>query len=390
MNQSSAHRFDVHKVDINSKRFNQVHEQDIQKAWEELGKFQACSHHKKDGTAIPVKLFDSPNLFAATVYTAFYEHYPLKINPNIVWLTIAQGFSSFVDQHAEELRHKFVSHEGKKTLLVQRPDFVKGNPNNDWEGVFPEFADQIEKYIGSTTRSLIECNFSNTSQTDRLASHITLMDINKHYFEYVMMCGCGIPYIELLGNVEDWELLKKKTESLREFSIPSDGWLGKWLDQLGPVLDHFISAAQGHPDLFFWGSVCNLAGGSGGKGSPVTGWVQVFFPYLTKSSQGKPKKNKCILNWAKVYEEAKTKGVENVLAQSQVWDGWGSQFVVGVKLDDLPSGLSEAPVHVIWLNDGSEQDLFFYGGLVVTYQHPDGALEVRTGWGVVESPQSKK
>jgi hypothetical protein len=33
----------------------------------------------------------------------------------------------------------------------------------------------------------------------------------------------------------------------------------------------------------------------------------------------------------------------------------------------------------------AEEEYEFYGGLAAMYQHPDGALEVRTGWGIVEA-----
>ena len=53
------------------------------------------------------------------------------------------GLAHHVDQNADDLRDKFVDFEGKKELVVIRDDFVKGSPDNDWEGVMPEFAEQI-------------------------------------------------------------------------------------------------------------------------------------------------------------------------------------------------------------------------------------------------------
>jgi hypothetical protein len=59
-------------------------------------------------------------------------------------------------------------------------------------------------------------------------------------------------------------------------------------------------------------------------------------------------------------------------------------------LEDFPSGVSKAPVSVTWLDVGKSQDLLFYGGIVALHQHPDGALEARTGWAVVEVRQKAK
>lgn len=42
----------------------------------------------------------------------------MKLSPDDVWITIMLFFSKYVNDHSEELRHAFVSHEGKKKLEV--------------------------------------------------------------------------------------------------------------------------------------------------------------------------------------------------------------------------------------------------------------------------------
>jgi hypothetical protein len=56
-------------------------------------------------------------------------------------------------------------HEGKKQLLITRPDFERGNASNDWASVFGEFADDLEKHTTNGRRELLECNYSNTTAT---------------------------------------------------------------------------------------------------------------------------------------------------------------------------------------------------------------------------------
>jgi hypothetical protein len=56
----------------------------------------------------------------------------------------------------------------------------------------------------------------------------------------------------------------------------------------------------------------------------------------------------------------------------------------GVELKELPSGLSKAPVQMIWLDKGGlVENLMFVSGQAAMHQHPDDALEVRTGWAIV-------
>jgi hypothetical protein len=371
MTKEKGFKFPVQDVSINSKILKPISDEILLNSWSSLGKVQSFS--KLDTDVRAVETFQNPSLLAASVYRAFYEHYPLKINPNVIWLTIEQGFSHYVDDNKEALRLKFVSFKGKKTLLVIRPDFNYQDPNNDWVSVFPAFAEQIEEYIGSKTQELLECNFSNTTLTDRAVSHITLMDVCKNYFKYEMLDGCGIPYIELMGTLADWKLIRQKAAALESFSVKSDQHLKNWLSNLIPALDHFVLAAEGHPDMFFWKSICNLAGLSGDVGDPITGWITVFFPYL-----GNEKKNTGG-EWRRAYELAKLYSTELPPEERDYLNvAWG------IDLKQMPSGLSKAPVKITWMDVGKEQKVMFYGGMTAMYQHSDRSLEVRTGWAVVE------
>jgi hypothetical protein len=262
--------------------------------------------------------------------------------------------------------------------MITRAAFCKGNPNNRWQDVVPDMAARLGALIGEETRSMIECNFSNTSDTDRFISQIVLMDVCKHFYDYQIYAGCGIPWIELSGTVEDWASIGKKLEMLRGFETEKDPWLGKWIGELSPIIEHFVRAADGKPDIAFWGSVCNLAGLSGMKGKPVTGWISAFFPYL-KSGE----KNSYLLEWRTSYDFAAKNGVDRALNLSQE----GGECGNGVALDDFPSGLSNVPITVVWANSGDMENLTIYGGLVGLYQREDGALDVRNGWAVTCNDQ---
>jgi hypothetical protein len=374
--------FPVHKVAISSARQPAADAQALTAAVSSLGVPVAC--YVPDSDVPAVAFLKDPNQLASAVYNAFYQHYPLKLNPNVIWLTIVQGFGKYVNKNAEALRDKFVSHQGKAQITVARPDFVYGSPSNDWPSVFPQFADGIEKQTNPGIRELLESRFSNSTATDLVCSHIGLMDVCQQYFDYDMACGCGIPRIDLLGTVDDWRLLRRKAEGLKQFEPKSptreSGVLSVWLAALLPALDQFVSAAEGHPDVAFWGSVCNLCGLSGMIGDPVTGWITVLFPYVGNAEL-----------WRRCFEKAKTVGTEAALANAVCardacpWlDKVPAVITGGCQLNDFPLGLSRAPVRMKWLDVGKEQDLLFYGGIFAVHQHPDGALEPRTGWAVVE------
>jgi hypothetical protein len=383
----SSARFSVHDVATPAQRLPSKSESDLRQALSSLGTPQAFS--VPDADAPVVEYFNNPNLFATAVYVAFYKHYPLKINPNVVWLTILQGFATYVSGNAEALRDKFVTHEGTKNIEIERPDFAYRSPHNDWPSVFPQYADEIQKRTNPGVVSLLQCDFSNTTPTDAACSHITLMSICKDYFSYSLRGGCGIPWIELLGTAADWRLLREKARGLQQFQAQSRDWQGdrglghfrEWIASLLLLLDYFVTAAEGDPDIAFWGSICNTLGGSGPPGEPMTGWIAAFFPYFDEGSPWRrDRENGLSSQWTEAYQKAAALGVQQAMALGVRRAG----PVVGMPLEWIPRGLANAPVHMKWLDVGREQDLEFYAGIFALHQHADGALEPRTGWAVVE------
>jgi hypothetical protein len=177
-----------------------------------------------------------------------------------------------------------------------------------------------------------------------------------------------------------------KAEALRQF-LPdgqcsgSIGHLSVWLSALLPALNQFVAASEGHADLAFWGSVCNLCGDSTGNvAGPVTGWVGVLFPYLRDDIM-----NHRLGLWAECFEFAKTHGVEealNIVHRNQGFPERDAWVRFGIDIGEFPVGISMVPIDFTWLDVNKVEDLEFHGGLFVIHQHPDGALEVRTGWAV--------
>jgi hypothetical protein len=228
------------------------------------------------------------NPFAATIREAYYNHRPLVLSPDMVWLMIAQGFAIHVDKNAESLRHYFVNFDGKKVLKVQDDDLLKGDPGNNWDTVFPQFTTQIGENTGKDLLNTTLADFSTSTPVTRAACEITLMDAMSSYFVYAVYSeiGCGIPKITLQGTPEDWERLRTKALALGQYDLH---W---WIDSLSPVLDKFVDASKGKVDKQFWSKIYDIAyhyegGGCGGGGryqvEDISGWMLKFFPYTVDS-----------------------------------------------------------------------------------------------------------
>ncbi len=220
--------------------------------------------------------------FFRMMVTAFAEHRPVKISPDAIWLLICQQFGEYVKQNAEQLRDKFVSHDGTMDLVVatNRNLFAK---DADWQAVMDEFSKQIEKNTKSDIVNTIKANFTTTGSSERIASEVTLMKVVKPYFKYtVIYAGCGIPSITLEGTPEDWQKVLDKTKTLSQYGLE---W---WTSDLEVILKEFVKASEGNADRGFWQDIVmkNRPGEghrgkdcSPDKGHKLNGWFVKFFPF---------------------------------------------------------------------------------------------------------------
>lgn len=277
---------------------------------------------------------------------AFNDHRPLCLSPDMIWLTIAQGFAQHVNNNAEAMRHRFVSHEGKEKIVVQRDEFLRGSPENNWESVFDEFSTQIQGYIGEQTHSMICSNFSTTGRVEKAASEIVLMDAMKSYFTYEVWTCCGIPSIELEGTVEDWELLEQKVWQLQDL-VPD--W---WYFALETIAYEFVKAAKGDVNNDWWKSIYGLYGGSGK--SEITGWLVRLIPYVKDYSHP-----------------------EYTLKNPAI-----AQDYCGPSSDEIPSALAKVPF--MWNYYGVEYPYEFVAGIIGATQDSGQMIRPQIGWAVVD------
>jgi len=288
---------------------------------------------------------DTKHGLLSAIHMAFDQHRPLSLSPDAFWLTISGGLATHINLNAEKLRKKFVDFEGKKKIIVRRDHFVKGSPDNDWEGCFDEFSDKISDYIGKK-RDLIVCNFSTTGVLEKAASEVVLMDAMQNYFDYICRTLCGFPSITLEGEPEDWQKLIDKASYMSEFGLE---W---WTDHLLPVLEKVKESAEGNVDKDFWRSLYKIGGGSGGP--YVTGWVNTLFPYLVRD-----RKNPFVEKW-----------------------NTGGGFS-GNNPDDFPLGISSVPF--VWEYLGTDIKMKFVAGLVGAAQDDDFTIRPQAGWAVMEN-----
>jgi len=282
------------------------------------------------------------NILAEAAMLAYGQHYPLRLSPDVFWLTIMKTVAGHINDNAEKFRSKFVSHEGKKDLTIDIGPSFPSTPEG-WKSHLPTFSNLIAENIkDAQLRDLMECNFTSTTPIDAAVSRITLMDAMQSYFSYGMRTCCGIPYIELLGEKSDWEKLQDKAEKI--LTTLDMEW---WLTELRPILAEFVNAATGNIDLKFWANIAQKHVGFGsGATTDMEGWLCKFFP--------------------------KKSGNEKWYVCDRM------------EIKQIPTHISMAPLTLKNESDEIVLETVLAGGVVVLTQNKESlALEPRTSWSLI-------
>jgi hypothetical protein len=348
--------------------------------------------------------------FLLMLHLGFASHRPVSISPDAVWLMICNGFATHAEVRGDGLQRKLFpqGRDGKVTIKVRRDGFRKGE-NNDWEGVFGEFAATMDGIMDNHLKATLTDGFSTTGAKEKAAFEVVFMKTLEQSFGYEVATVCGIPSITLEGTVQDWENLAARAEKLRGYDCD---W---WLDALKPVLAQFTAAAGGKVDRDFWRSIYKVNEQSGGD--TISGWCLLFFPYVKAHDLNGDKrweKNAFLLDAAE--RELKVSALIKLLeedpfmvlelstkmsaAEAEAEAEEAVPKLPGLFLPDEPEPLSgggKVPfvyrssdfgssivrVPFVWEHLGTKFDMVFLAGFCgVSYDPETELLRAEIGWGV--------
>lgn len=300
-----------------------------------------------DGSRKVIELGGLHPLIAA-VHHAFAEHRPLVLGPDAVWTTIAQGVAQHVRLNAEKLRARLVRHDARKTLTVTWPERSLPTSAKAWTSLVSMWSRLLEEEMGAGRARLFTAPLSTTTEVDRVAAQVVMMDAVSPYYDFELLCVCGIPTITLRGTVDDWRALRARVDVIAEFDL--DGWVRS----LAPILDQFVAAAEGRADVAFWQRIYKPRDAYGGD--VITGWIARLFPYLTGAG---------------------TDDVPNPLLALAIDQPRGDTRD-GVAPSALPAGPSR--VRIVATVETGRRVLALEGGVTAVAQDRDGSLEPICGW----------
>lgn len=221
-----------------------------------------------------------PLLYA--VHTAFSKHYPIAFSPDTIWHVILQGVSRHINNSPEEHRHLFVTFSGKKQIEVYRPDLNLNDLRGiaaAVPGIVDEFVSRMGEHVTPAYLKAFQSNFSTTTSVDKTVAAITCLEAFSPYFELFMGSACGFPQVIVTGSVLDWRKLKAKIIEIEElFAVSDEMNLTWWTSKLKQVVDHFIMAAEGNPDIEWWKHMYKHISTYGAD--KFNGWIGWLWPYI--------------------------------------------------------------------------------------------------------------
>ncbi|OAL53051.1 hypothetical protein IQ07DRAFT_585032 [Pyrenochaeta sp. DS3sAY3a] len=234
-----------------------------------------------DDDDMPPSISADRNGFVHAVTEAYNHHHHLVIRPEDIWLAITTQFSAYVNAHAEDLRHAFVSHEGQKELKVV---YETGSRYTvDWGNFAQQIVGLIEQNIlDPDLREWILPSFTTTTWHDRITAQVVMMGTLQSYFKYVSMICCGIPSVTLEGEKEDYELILQRLGKLCEYGSETTDFS----NILKPIVQGFVDTFDGPESdsvKAFWKQICDYRGGSGI--SRYSGWITAFCFWDTKGKR---------------------------------------------------------------------------------------------------------
>ena len=240
------------------------------------------------------------------LYKAYSDHYPFRIKPDDIWLLIVQCFSYHVNVNSEKLRTFFVDFEGKENLIVKFGG-VKIEKEH-LENFVENINEQLKKYLGKEIIDNLTPDFTTTDINMKLVCQISIMDSFKNYFNYIFdNCVCGIPYIILEGDAEDYKKIISKAKNLCKYDFD---W---YINRIIPIIQKMVDAKEGKIDIDFFkniilkkeikeknimksGDDCDEDSDSDSdsdseevweiyKKKYIDGWILKFFGYIKKNGK---------------------------------------------------------------------------------------------------------
>ncbi|KAK0386004.1 hypothetical protein NLU13_5841 [Sarocladium strictum] len=267
-------------------------------------------------------VFPSSDSIVRGAVEAWAQHQNLVLRPDEIWFEILAQLNFYMTAHSEEVRHLFVTHEGKEEIQVW--DFT-------WKDVIARFGDEIQQRV--LTDWLLEWimpGFTTSTTNDGMTATVLMMGLMQHYFSFSGGITCGIPKVTLLGVKEDWVRLAEKLDHLADWGDEP----AQYAKNLAPILEMFVRTwekSKSKSVTDFWKQIVRthkqFSCGAGPTEYDISGWITGFLHWREDGSVR-------VWDAANIQPSEYTTTVGNVTYAPQA-------------LNDLPTGYAKAPLKML-------------------------------------------
>ncbi|OAA35961.1 hypothetical protein NOR_07769 [Metarhizium rileyi] len=241
--------------------------------------FEQSDTHVFNGNVYP-----SSGSFVRGAITAWASHQSLVLRPDVVWFEILTQLNFYMTKHAEEIRHLFVSFDGKKEIVVK---------DTSWTNIIAAFASEIQERVKTNwLLGWLTPGFSTSTRNDNMTATVLMMGLMQHYFTFTGGIICGLPSVTLLGTRNDWARLYKKLDRLVEFGAEP----AQYAHNLKPIISRFVRTwdEPNSPEIkSFWTEIVRankkFICGAGPTEFDISGWITGFLHWREDGTLVKPK-----------------------------------------------------------------------------------------------------
>lgn len=203
--------------------------------------------------------------FVGFVSHCYSNHLPMAIAPHDIWVVLLSEISKEVASNAEEYRKFFTVSDKKEQIEVISNSLI--------EMPIETLSETLASKVLFDS-SFIFQNFSTETPIITKTIQAIFCDMASPYYNYSMFL-CGIPSIEILGTVEDWEKLLKGFETLvQTFNTKN---LNNYLNTTQPIIQKFIDASKGNFDTEYWKDIFTQKNMGSGGDLFINGWINKLF-----------------------------------------------------------------------------------------------------------------
>lgn len=193
---------------------------------------------------------------------AYKTSSPLELRPDMFFIVIMQSLSKHIEKNVEKYRNLFTDSK-EKQLLFKEVEL------DDYQAFIDSIGEQLREKIKFDP----SVKFSTSTQISTTVNDVTLMNVCKEYYNYMMLTNCveisapkeGITEFHVYGTIDDWNQLINKVNY-----IGTTFELRFWTDYVTKVLTYIRDC--NYNDKAFWDNAYKY------KGS-ATGWFLAFFLY---------------------------------------------------------------------------------------------------------------